>query len=59
MTDLDYIKNFSKITVSKICKKLKIDNSNVSRGTTSKENLHLVREHIENEIANLYRIEEK
>ena len=57
MNDYDYIKNFSKITVNKICRELKIDRGNVIRNTTSEENLHKIRKRIESELANLYKEE--
>lgn len=51
--DLLYIKNFSKITVRKVCKRLGIDESNVLSGTASKENIKRVRRTIENDIKEL------
>ena len=51
--DLLFIKNFSKITVRKVCKRLGIDESNVLRGTASKENIKRVRRTIENDIKEL------
>ena len=41
MDDLEYIKKFSNIHVSKICKKLNVDRANVINGKTKKENLEL------------------
>lgn len=49
-----YIKNFSKIKISAICRKLNIDRSNLLNGRTSEENLIKVKEEIESEIAKLY-----
>lgn len=49
-----YIKNFSKIRISAICRKLNIDRSNLLNGRTSEENLIKVKEEIESEIAKLY-----
>lgn len=49
-----YIKNFSKIKISAICRKLFIDRSNLLNGRTSEENLIKVKEEIESEIAKLY-----
>lgn len=49
-TDLLYIKNFSKITVRKVCKRLGIDESNVLKGTASKSNIKRVRRAIENDL---------
>ena len=51
---LEYIKNFSKINVSAICRKLKIDRCNLLHGRTSEENLVKVKEEIESQIAKLY-----
>ena len=48
--DLLYIKNFSKITVRKVCKRLGIDESNVLKGTASKTNIKRVRRAIENDL---------
>lgn len=54
MEDLEYIKNFSRITIKGICENKNIDRANVINGRTSKENIKKVREGIENEIAKLY-----
>lgn len=54
MEDLKYIKNFSKINISKICRKNKINRANLYNGKTTKRNERLVREEIESEIAKLY-----
>lgn len=51
--DLLYIKNFSKITVRKVCKRLGIDESNVLKGTASKSNIKRVRRAIENDVNEL------
>ena len=48
--DLLYIKNFSKITVRKVCKRLGIDEANVLKGTASKANIARVRRAIENDL---------
>lgn len=53
--DLLFIRNFSKITVSKACKRLGIDLSNVLKGTTKKENLKRVRRLIESDLNELKR----
>lgn len=58
MEDLEYIKNFSKISISGICRKKKIDRANVLTNKTKKENLKVIREEIESEIAKLYIKEE-
>lgn len=59
MNDLDYVKNFSKIHVTKICKKLKVDRANLLNGKTKEENAKRVRSEIESEVAKLYIINEE
>lgn len=54
MEDLEYIKKFIKISVPSICKKLKIDKSNLYTGKTTTLNIKKVRQEIESEIAKLY-----
>ena len=54
MEDLEYIKRFSKITITGICKKKKIDRANLLMNRASKEKIKTVREEIESEIAKLY-----
>lgn len=54
INDKDFIKNFSKITVNKICKRINIDTANVLNGRTTDEKMHIVRTEIEKEIAKLY-----
>lgn len=54
MEDLEYIKKFIKISVPSICKKLKIDKSNLYTGKTTNLNIKKVRQEIESEIAKLY-----
>lgn len=54
MQDLDYIKQFSKITIKGICEENKINRANLLNGKTTKKNIKKVREGIENEIAKLY-----
>lgn len=51
--ELDFIKNFSKINVSSICRKLKINRSNLLNGH-SKSNEIKVKEEIESQVAKLY-----
>lgn len=58
MTDLEYIKKFSKITITKVCKKLDINRGNLLNGRTTKSNIKKVREELESEVAKLY-IKEK
>ncbi len=59
MDDLEYIKKFSKISISGICEKNKIDRANLLNNKTTKKNIKTVREDIESEIAKLYIKEQK
>lgn len=54
MEDLDFIKKFSKINISKACRKLKINRANLLNGKTTKENILKVRRELESEYAKLY-----
>lgn len=54
MEDLDYIKNFSKINIAKICNKKKINRGNLLNGRTTKKNMKIIKRAIESEIAKLY-----
>ena len=54
MNDLEYIKQFGKIAVSRICRKLHIDYVNLMMGRTSKANEKKVRKALESELAKLY-----
>jgi hypothetical protein len=58
MSNLEFIQNFSKISIAGICRKLKIDRSNLITGRTSEENIKMVRKYIESELAKLYLIKE-
>lgn len=51
--DLKYIKNFSKITISSICKELNINRANVLNGKASAKNIEKVRKKIEEKIKEL------
>lgn len=44
--DLKYIKNFSKIKLSEICRELKINKENIYRGTASPDAIKKVKEEI-------------
>ncbi len=59
MTDLEFIKNFSKINISAICRELEIDRANLYNGKTSIDNEHKVKRAIEDKIARLYLIGEE
>lgn len=52
--NLLYIRKFSKINLSEICRKLNITKSNIYNGKISKEKSKLIKESIESEIAKLY-----
>lgn len=58
MEDLKYIKKFSKISISGICEKNKINRANLLNNKSTKKNAKIVREEIESEIAKLYLKEE-
>lgn len=53
-----FIIRFNKISFTKICRKLNINRSSASSGTTSKENYAKIRKEIEHEFALLYLKEE-
>lgn len=54
MNDLEYIKKFNQIKLTKICKNAKVNRGNLYSGRTKKENIEKVRKAIESEIAKLY-----
>ncbi len=54
MDDLEYIKKFSKINITKACKKVKVNRSNLLNNKTTKENIKKVRQELENQVAKLY-----
>lgn len=54
MEDLEFIKKFSKISISGICEKKKINRANLLTNRTTKKNAKIVREEIESEVAKLY-----
>lgn len=51
--DLKFIKAFKSITISDICKDLKVDKSNVYRGIASAEAIRKVREELERRLDEL------
>ena len=57
--DLEYIKKFSSISVTDVCKKLGVDRSNLLNARTTQKKMKLVRKGLESEIAKLYLMEEK
>lgn len=54
MDDINFIKKFSKITISGICRKYNIDRTNLMNNRTKLENFKIIREEIESEYAKLY-----
>lgn len=54
MKDLEYIKSFSKISITSVCKKLNIDRANLLNGRLKKDKIKQVREELESEVAKLY-----
>ena len=59
MSDLEFIKNFSKVSISKACKKAKVNISNLYAGRVKKEKVKEVKRILESEVAKLYIIENK
>lgn len=57
--DLEYLKKFSKITITEVCKKAKVDSSNLYKGTASKKAIKKVRKILESEVAKLYIIKDE
>lgn len=51
--DFDWIRGFSKISVSAVCKDLKLNKANVLMGTASDKNISLVKKTIEERLRNL------
>lgn len=51
--DLQYIKDFSKITITQICKDLKVNRGNLLNGLASAENTKLVKEEITKRIKDI------
>lgn len=51
--DLDFIKRFQKITLSQICKDLRVDKPSIYRGTASADNIRKVRLEIEKRLDEL------
>ena len=58
MKDLEFIKKFSKITVSGACKKTTVDRAGLLTNRLKDEKAKAVREELENQIARLYIKEE-
>lgn len=58
MDDLTYIKKFSKITITDVCKKAKVNKSNLFNGKASKKSVKKVKKQIESDVARLYLVDE-
>ena len=52
--ELKYIKGFSKISITGICKKVNVNRSNLLNGTAGYNREKIVKEEIERELAKLY-----
>ena len=52
--ELKFIKGFSKISITGICKKVNVNRGNLLNGTAGEEREKTVKEEIEKEIAKLY-----
>ena len=51
--DLKFIKGFSKISISGVCKELKVDRMNVLHGKTSAKNIEAVKNKIQEKLKEL------
>lgn len=51
--DLKFIREFSKISISKICRELNVNRPNILNGRASKEAIHNVKEEILKKIAKI------
>lgn len=58
MDDLTYIKKFSKITITDVCKKAKVNKSNLFNGKASKKSVKKVKKQIESDVARLYLVDD-
>ena len=54
MTDYEFIKEFREIKMTDMCKRLKIQQTNIITGKTSDENLRKIKEEIIRELASLF-----
>lgn len=54
MNDLQYIKDFSKISVSKICEEHNINRQNLLNNISTKRNAQIVKRAIEKKVFSLY-----
>lgn len=51
--DLEFIKNFSKISIASVCRELEINKANIWSGNASEVNIHRVAEELRKRIRNL------
>ena len=51
--DLDFIKGFSQITITKICKDLNVDRANLLKGNASSDTTRKVKDELEKRLTNL------
>lgn len=55
---LDYIKKFSKISITMACEKAGVDRANLLNGKASKDKTMKVKQILESEVAKLYLLKE-
>ena len=53
MNNIEFLKNYNKITVSKACRDLKISRANLMSGRSSSENSEKIVNYIKNELLKL------
>ena len=51
--DLDFIKGFSQITITKICKDLNVDRANLLKGNASSDTTRKVKDELEKRLKDL------
>lgn len=59
MTDIEFIKRFNNINITKICNKYNLYRNNVYTGKTTKENIKKVKEEIYRQLILLFLESEK
>ena len=52
-SDLNFIKEFSKITISQVCRDLEVDRGNLINGRSSEETTNRVKTEIKNRLVKL------
>ena len=55
MTDYEFIRNFQKIKLTNICKRLGVNQSNVLSKQTTEENYRKIKNEINNELLELFK----